>query len=81
MNEEVKENEGKALAKEMNAIYIRTSAKLNTCIEEMFNRIGKKFINPNSEITSNLTKEEMIQKTEKLRREQIKNNNKNKNCC
>ena len=46
MNEEVKENEGKALAKEINAIYIRTSAKLNTCIEEMFNRIGKKFINP-----------------------------------
>ena len=44
MNEEVKENEGKALAKEINAIYIRTSAKLNTCIEEMFNRIGKKFI-------------------------------------
>ena len=81
MNEEVSENEGKALAKEINSIYIRTSAKLNSSIDEMFNNIGKKFLNPNSEITSNLTKEEMIQKTEKLRRDQIKNSNKNKGCC
>jgi small GTP-binding protein len=81
MNEQVTDNEGKALAKEINAIYKRTSAKLNTSIDEMFNDIGKKFLNPNSEITSNLTKEEMIQKSEKLRRDQIKNSNKNKNCC
>ncbi len=48
----------------------------------MFNSIGKKFLNPDSEITSNLTKEEMIQKSEKLRRDQIKNNNTRKrNCC
>ena len=64
MNEEVTDNEGKSLAKEINAIYMRTSAKLNSSIDEMFNSIGKKFLNPNSEITSNLTKEEMIQKTE-----------------
>ena len=69
MNEEVTDNEGKSLAKEINAIYMRTSAKLNSSIDEMFNSIAKKFLNPNSEITSNLTKEEMIQKTEKLRRE------------
>ena len=81
MSEQVTDNEGKALAKEINAIYKRTSAKLNTSIDEMFNDIGKKFLNPNSEITSNLTKEEMIQKSEKLRRDQIKNNNRNKNCC
>ena len=81
MNEQVTDNEGKALAKEINAIYKRTSAKLNTSIDEMFNDIGKKILNPNSEITSNLTKEEMIQKSEKLRRDQIKNSNKNKNCC
>ena len=81
MNEKVSENEGKALAKEINSIYIRTSVKLNTSIDEMFKKIGKKFLNPNSEITSNLTKEEMIQKTEKLRRDQIKNSNKNKGCC
>ena len=64
MNEEVTDNEGKSLAKEINAKYMRTSAKLNSSIDEMFNSIGKKFLNPNSEITSNLTKEEMIQKTE-----------------
>jgi hypothetical protein len=81
MNEEVTDNEGKSLAKEINAIYMRTSAKLNSSIDEMFNSIGKKFLNPNSEITSNLTKEEMIQKTEKLRRDQIKNNTRKKNCC
>ena len=81
MNEEVTDNEGKSLAKEINAIYMRTSAKLNSSIDEMFNSIGKKFLNPNSEITSNLTKEEMIQQTEKLRRDQIKNNTRKKNCC
>ena len=81
MNEEVTDNEGKSLAKEINAIYMRTSAKLNSSIDEMFNSIGKKFLNPNSEITSNLNKEEMIQKTEKLRRDQIKNNTRKKNCC
>ena len=81
MNEEVTDNEGKSLAKEINAIYMRTSAKLNSSIDEMFNSIGKKFLNPNSEITSNLTKEEMIQKTEKLRKDQIKNNTRKKNCC
>ena len=82
MSEEVTDNEGKALAKEINAIYMRTSAKANTSIDELFNSIGKKFLNPDSEITSNLTKEEMIQKSEKLRRDQIKNNNTRKrNCC
>ena len=81
MSEEVTDNEGKALAKEINAIYKRTSAKLNSSIDEMFNDIGKKFLNPNSEITSNLTKEEMIQKSEKLRRDKIKSNTGTKKSC
>ena len=79
---EVKDEEGKSLAKEINAIYMRTSAKLNTCIDQMFMAIGKNMLNPDSEITSNLTKEELIQKTEKFRRDQIKENNaRRKNCC
>jgi len=79
---EVKDEEGKSLAKEINAIYMRTSAKLNTCIDQMFMAIGKNMLNPDSEITSNLTKEELIQKTEKIRRDQIKENNaRRKNCC
>ena len=82
MSQEVTDNEGKALAKEINAIYKRTSAKLNSSIDELFNDIGKKYLNPNSEITSNLTKEEMIQKSEKLRRDKIKcTTTTKKNCC
>ena len=86
LKEQVSDNEGKALAKEINAIYMRTSAKLNSSIDEIFNSIGNKFLNPETEITSNLTREEMIQKSEKLRRDKIKlnnnsNNNKNKKKC
>ena len=84
---EVSEEEGKSLAKEIKSIYMRTSAKLNSSIDELFNAIGNKFLNPNLEITSNLTKEEMILKNEQMRRDKIrinKNNNNNKNkkkCC
>ncbi len=87
-DEQVKDDEGKALAKEINAIYMRTSAKLNSSIDEMFNSIGNKFLNPNLEIKSNLTKEEIIEQSEQLLREKIKLNNINKNknktqkkCC
>jgi len=85
---EVSEEEGKSLAKEIKSIYMRTSAKLNSSIDELFNAIGNKFLNPNMEITSNLTKEEMILKNEQMRRDKIRinknNNNNNKNkkkCC
>ena len=81
---EVSEEEGKSLAKEIKSIYMRTSAKLNSSIDELFNAIGNKFLNPNMEITSNLTKEEMILKNEQMRRDKIrinKINNKNKKKC
>ena len=85
---QVSEEEGKSFAKKMNAIYMRTSAKSNISIDELFNNIGNKFLNPDLEITSNLTKEEMIQKNEQDRRDKIrinKNNNSNnktkKKCC
>ena len=86
---EVTEDEGKALAKEVNAIYMRTSAKLNSSIDELFFSIGNKFLNPEMEITSNLTKEEMIKKNEQARRDKIRldnannnsNNKTNKKCC
>ena len=83
LNEKVTDNEGKELAKEINAVYHRTSAKLpNESVDQVFISIGKKFLNPNSEETGHLTKEEMIQKTEKLRRDEIKNNkNANKKKC
>jgi len=82
---EVSEEEGKSLAKEIKSIYMRTSAKLNSSIDELFNAIGNKFLNPDMEITSNLTKEEMILKNEQMRRDKIRinknNNNKNKKKC
>ena len=82
---EVSEEEGKSLAKEIKSIYMRTSAKLNSSIDELFNAIGNKFLNPNMEITSNLTKEEMILKNEQMRRDKIRinknNNNQNKKKC
>ena len=88
LNEQVNDEQGKTLAKKHNAIFLRTSAKLNSSIDELFNSIGNKFLNPDMEITSNLTKEEMIQKSEKLRRDKIKlnnnnndNNNTKKKCC
>ena len=88
LEEQVNDNEGKNLAKNINAIYLRTSAKLNSSIDELFNNIGNKYLNPEMEIISNLTKEEMIQKSEQSRRDKIRikndinnNNGSKKKCC
>jgi small GTP-binding protein len=88
LEEQVNDNEGKNLAKSINAIYLRTSAKLNSSIDELFNNIGNKYLNPEMEIISNLTKEEMIQKSEQSRRDKIRikndinnNNRGKKKCC
>ena len=40
------ENEGKELAKKLNAIFIETSAKNSIGIEEIFNEIVEKVLNP-----------------------------------
>ena len=81
--EEKAEDEGLAFAKELNAIYKRTSAKVaqGGLIDELFKDIGKKFLHPDSEITSNMTNEELKNKGEKLQREKIKNEQKKRNCC
>ena len=44
--EEVEEKEGKELAKELGAIFQKTSAKESTGIEDLFIKIGLKFIAP-----------------------------------
>ena len=80
--EEVTNDEGIALAKELKSIYQRTSDKETYGgIDELFKSIGKKFLDPDSEITSNMTKEELKNKGEKIMREKIKGNQKKKNCC
>ena len=81
-HEEIEEEEGKKLAKELGAIFQKTSAKESTGIDDLFVKIGKKFINPNKEDSSNLTKEERKQQGEKLKRERIKNEKgAKKPCC
>jgi hypothetical protein len=81
--EEVTDDEGREFAKELDAIYKRTSAKNQTGggIDDLFKDIGIKFLHPESENTSILTKEEIKSKGEKLQREKIKNEQKKKNCC
>ena len=80
--EEIKEEEGLALAKEINEIYQITSAKETSGgIDVLFKNIGKKFLDPESEITSNMTKEELKSRGEKIMRDKIKNNQNKKSCC
>jgi len=81
--EEVSDNEGKDFAKELNAIYKRTSAKNQTGggIDDLFKAIGIKFLHPETENTSVLTKEEKKSKEIKLQRDKIKNDQKKKGCC
>lgn len=80
--EEVKDEEGRNFAKEINAIYQQTSAKESTGVDQLFKNIGKKFLNPDSEITSNLTKDEIKKRGQQLKREEIKKNkNKDKKGC
>ena len=81
-HEEVTNDEGIELARELKAIYQRTSAKEESGgIDELFKNIGRKVINPSIELNTYLTKEERKQKGEKLMREQIKNEKKKNGCC
>ena len=80
--EEVKNDEGLNLAKDIKALYQKTSAKEESGgIDELFKNIGKQFLNPELEITSNMTKEELKNRGEKIMRNKIKNNNNKKSCC
>jgi len=73
LEEEVTDEEGLKLAKEMNAIYQRTSAKSDSgSIDELFMNIGKKILEPDSVIESNLTKAEKKQRGKILLKQQIR---------
>ena len=81
-NEKVTYEEGLELAKSLNAIYQRTSAKEKSGgVEELFLNIGKKLLDPNSVIESHLTKEEKKNMKQKLLKEQIKRDNIKKGGC
>ena len=80
-HEEIEENEGKELAKELGAIFQKTSAKESTGVEDLFIKIGKKFINPNSSETGKNTKVDNQQKGQKLNTAKAKNDGGKKGCC
>ena len=64
----VDEMEAKDLAKELNAIFIQTSAKGSIGIDELFIKIGKRFLNPESKVN----------KSEDNSKNQLNNKNINK---
>ena len=81
-HEEVSNEEGIELSKQLNSIYQRTSAKDEYGgIDDLFKNIGKKLINPNAEISTIMTKEERKKKGEELMRDKIKKEKKKNKCC
>ena len=79
--EEITNDEGIAFAKELNSIYKRTSAKQGEGIDDLFKIIGKQVLHPETEITSNMTKEELKNRGIQLQRKKIKNGTKKGKCC
>ena len=79
-NEQVSEDEARAFANEIGAIFKLTSANTNTGIEELFKAVGCKVLDPNyneeNETTNNNNKKQNI----KIEPE-TKNNKKKKGCC
>ena len=81
-NEQISDEEGMGFAKQINAIFQRTSAKNSSGIDELFKKIGRHFLHPNLDITSNLSKKELKEKNLRIQIEEIKNENKkNKKAC
>ena len=93
-NEEVPEQEAREFAKSIGAIFCLTSAQSNSGIEELFEEMGKKFLDPNSTINEsenqNLDQAHKQKKDEKKKEKkeeqkniQLKNVKKKekKSCC
>ena len=88
LEQQVSTQEGKDLAKELNAIFMCTSAKDGTGIKELFKLIAAKFIDPSKNISESfMNKEELIEHRKKIHLEKIKqkkvkeNEAKKKGCC
>ena len=76
LEQEVPTQDGKNLAKELNAIFMCTSAKEGNGIDELFNLIAAKFINPSKNISESfMSKDEII---EHRRKQSLKEKEKNK---
>ena len=87
LNQEVTMDEGKELAKSLDALFICTSAKLGNGIDDLFKLSGEKFLNPNKNISdSYMEKEEIIEQKNRIKIEEIRSHkktdkNKNRKCC
>ena len=88
LNQEIGIDEGKEFAKQLNAFFICTSAKLGTGIEELFRTVAEIFLDPNKNIAeSYMSKNEILEGQNKIRLEEIRrrhNTEKNKakrKCC
>jgi len=82
-DEQVPKNEAKDFAKQINAIFKNTSCKTSTGINELFEEIGKHFLNHNLKITSNLNKDEILKERKRIAIEKLRNENQStsKGCC
>ena len=82
-HEEVEESEGKELAKSLGAIFQKTSAKESTGVEDLFLKIGKKFLNPNSSEggSGGNSKVDNKPKGTKLNADKTKSGGEKKGCC
>ena len=82
-HEEVEESEGKDLAKQLGAIFQKTSAKESTGVDDLFTKIGTKFLDPNStEGGSEGNKGgNNTSKGQKLKASPSKNSGEKKGCC
>ena len=85
-HEQVDENEVKDLASDLNAVFQKTSAKEANGVEDLFVKIGKKFLNPKGEGNSSGQKENEGKSGDKKDKENIKlsgkkSKEKKKGCC
>ena len=78
--EEVEESEGKKLAKEIGAIFQKTSAKESFGIEDLFIKIGLKFISPYNKDGNNTEKNEIKPDKKKIKLERIEGKQQ-RGCC
>jgi hypothetical protein len=73
-HEEVEEKEAQQLANELGAIFQKTSAKEATGVEDLFLKIGNKFVNPSGGAT-------VGSKGDKIKLENGKGKPGKKGCC
>ena len=83
-NEKVEEDEAKKLANDLNAIFQITSAKESNGIEDLFIKIGQKFLNPKGDPIPQ--KQTDTKKNDKKEKDNIKLNSgtggkQKKKCC